>query len=75
VSLRNFILWFMPARMKAAAEADSRTWVGACKHCGAETSVWDIGGIRYKAAGQPTTRVKCSTCGKFSFVKFRKTAR
>jgi hypothetical protein len=72
VSLRSFILWFMPDAMKKAAEADSRAWIGTCKHCGAGNSIWDIGGIRYKAAGEPITRVRCPKCGKFGFVTFRK---
>lgn len=72
MSLRGLILKFMPAKMKAAAEADSRTWIGACKHCGAETSIWDIGGIRYKGSGRSTTRVKYAKCGKSGFVTFRK---
>ncbi len=72
MSLRSFILWFMPAKMKADAEADSRTWIGACSHCGTETSIWDTGGIRYKSAGRPTIRVKCPSCKKFGFTTFRK---
>lgn len=71
--LRGFIMWFMPAEMKKAAEADSRAWVGACRQCGATNSIWDLGGIRYKAAGEPTMRVKCPKCGAISFTTFRKT--
>jgi transposase-like protein len=70
MSLRRFILWFMPEAMKKAAEANSRAWLSTCKHCGAENSVWDIGGIRYKAAGEFMTRVKCQNCGKFGFTTF-----
>ncbi len=72
MSLRSLILWLMPAKMKAEAEADSRTWIGTCKHCGAETSIWDIGGIRYKGRGERTTRVKCQKCDKPGFMTFRK---
>lgn len=72
MSLRGVIMWFMPAGMKKAAEADSRAWAGECKHCGAINSIWDLGGIRYKASGEPTMRIKCRGCGKFGFSTFRK---
>ncbi len=32
--------------------------------CGKTSSIWDIGGIRYKAYGKPTTLVKCPHCAK-----------
>lgn len=70
--LRSFIMRFMSADMKAAAETESRSWIGACGHCGAETSIWDIGGIRYGGGGAPSTRIKCASCGRFSFTTFRK---
>lgn len=72
MSLRKVILWFMPAKMKAAAEAESRAWISTCQHCGAGTSIWDLGGIRYKATGEPTTRAKCAGCGRYSSMTFRK---
>jgi len=70
--MRRLILWFMPDDMKRKAEAESRAWIGRCRHCNAETSIWDIGGIRYKAATRATTRVKCPACGRFSFMTFEK---
>jgi len=32
--------------------------------CGKETSIWDIGGIRYKAYGNPKTSTRCPHCSK-----------
>lgn len=72
MSLRAVIMWFMPAKMKTTAEAESRSWIGACRHCGAETSIWDIGGIRYGGGGKPTTRIKCAACNRFGLATFRK---
>jgi len=72
MSLRSAIMWLMPAKMKAAAEAESRSWIAACRHCGAETSIWEMGGIRYGGAGKRTTRIRCPSCGKASFVTFDK---
>ena len=53
----------LPARTAAAMEAESREWRVLCA-CGHDRSIWDIGGIRYKAAGNPRTLMKCPACGK-----------
>lgn len=43
-------------------EAESREWVSDCA-CGRTFSVWDVGGIRFKAKGNPTQRLCCPDCG------------
>jgi DNA-directed RNA polymerase subunit RPC12/RpoP len=45
-------------------EAESRAWMVRCPHCGFERSVWDTGGIRYKAAGTSRNYISCPSCGK-----------
>ncbi len=45
-------------------EAESRSWMARCPHCCAEKSVWELGGIRWKAAGSPSTLLRCQACGK-----------
>jgi ribosomal protein S27AE len=72
MSLRDIILWFMPPAMKADAEADSRKWVATCPRCQTESSVWEMGGIRYKAYGTKTSLVRCPKCGKNSFMRIHK---
>jgi hypothetical protein len=72
MKLRRLIMRFMPNSVKKAAETESRSWIGACSHCGAEMSIWDIGGIRFGGGGAPSTRINCRSCSKFSFVTFRK---
>jgi ribosomal protein S27AE len=62
----------MPPAMKADAEADSRKWVATCPRCQAESSVWEMGGIRYKAAGTKITLVRCPNCGKQSFMQIQR---
>jgi ribosomal protein S27E len=37
-----------------------------CNNCGSEKSVWEHGGIRWKAAGNPTRRMLCGSCGTLS---------
>ena len=47
----------------AAAEAESRAWLVTCPNCNFSRSVWDMGGIRYKAAGTPRRMLRCPHCG------------
>ena len=53
----------------AQMEADSRTWMVQCPVCGYERSIWDIGGIRYKAVGNQRNLMRCPNCGKRSWHK------
>jgi DNA-directed RNA polymerase subunit RPC12/RpoP len=61
-SIQKFLMGVLPARWAAAMESESRSWKVRCP-CGAETSVWDLGGIRWGAAGQPKRYLKCQKCG------------
>jgi len=49
-------------KWQTSIESESRDWVMRCT-CGAETSVWEMGGIRYKAAGNPLRNGRCGKCG------------
>ncbi|HEX8845246.1 MAG TPA: hypothetical protein VF791_11410 [Pyrinomonadaceae bacterium] len=46
----------------ADMEAESRAWMMQCP-CGHEISVWEAGGIRYKAKGEKKTLMRCQKCG------------
>ncbi len=61
--LQRVILFFIPARHRADAEAETRAWHYTCDTCGHARSVWDLGGIRWKASGAAVTRAKCPACG------------
>ena len=50
-------------------EQESRQWMIHCKKCGHEKSVWDAGGVRYKARGTVWRMGKCSNCGRWSMLK------
>ena len=65
-SMQRFFAAVVPQRWFAAMEADSRLWIVRCS-CGCATSVWDMGGIRYKAAGQSRWFLRCPQCGKRSW--------
>jgi DNA-directed RNA polymerase subunit RPC12/RpoP len=64
---QRFLKAILPASAFAALEAESRTWLLRCPHCGHEYSLWDIGGIRYKAAGNPRRYAACPQCGQRSW--------
>jgi hypothetical protein len=49
--LRRAFLKIMPQRWATAMEAESRRWMMQCP-CGFEISIWDAGGLRYKATGR-----------------------
>jgi len=55
----------------AAMERDSRLWKAECPHCRVQTSIWELGGIRYKAIGEPLTRLRCPACGQKGWMRIR----
>lgn len=70
--LQRLILAFIPARHRAEAEAETRAWHYTCEACGHARSVWDLGGIRWKATGQSVTRTRCPACGTIGFHTLKK---
>ena len=54
----------MPQHWAEEMESESRAWMLHCNTCGLERSVWDVGGVRWKAAGSPSRRMRCSRCGR-----------
>ncbi len=65
---RHFIVRFFP-RFAERCEAESREWLIQCPNCGHEVSVWDAGGIRYKARGTVYRYGKCSRCNERHMLK------
>jgi ribosomal protein S27AE len=54
----------------AAMARDSQLWKAECPNCRADTTnVWEMGGIRYKAAGQPRRRARCPRCGQKGWLR------
>lgn len=60
--LRDFILAWLPPAVAAELERESRSWIMTCS-AGHEQSVWDAGGLRYRAAGKPIKTAWCPQCG------------
>lgn len=63
-SLQKLIVAFLPEKWTANLEAESRTWIMRCSSCGLERSVWEAGGIRWKAAGTARRYLFCPKCGR-----------
>jgi len=54
----------VPRRWAEDMEAESRSWMLHCKVCGGERSVWEMGGVRWKAAGRPSCLLHCPRCSR-----------
>ncbi|MBL7701242.1 MAG: hypothetical protein JNM14_03245 [Ferruginibacter sp.] len=44
---------------------DSKRYRFTCSNCGKESSIWEIGGIRYKGTAKTKTGAWCLQCKKF----------
>ncbi|MFO0976435.1 MAG: serine/threonine-protein kinase [Planctomycetaceae bacterium] len=60
--LLHKVVRMLPGGLGDDIEAESRSWHARCR-CGCERSIWDLGGIRYKAAGEPLRFLFCPGCG------------
>ena len=60
-ALRKLIAMISP-NLAARVEAESRQWMMQCPTCGHERSVWEAGGIRYKASGTVRRLGRCPNC-------------
>ncbi|MBP6001992.1 MAG: hypothetical protein KA746_01025 [Pyrinomonadaceae bacterium] len=52
----------LPASWSRSMESDSRRWFMKCLKCDFEESIWDMGGIRWKAKGNSRNLRKCPNC-------------
>ncbi|MFN9720816.1 MAG: serine/threonine-protein kinase [Planctomycetota bacterium] len=52
----------LPWGLAESIEAESRAWKAICR-CGCERSIWDLGGIRYRAFGETLRFLHCPKCG------------
>jgi hypothetical protein len=64
---QRFITALVPRAWAESMERESRAWMARCPGCGHARSIWDLGGIRWKAAGNPRRFLTCAECGKPSW--------
>lgn len=53
----------------AAMQRESRLWKAECPNCRADTPLWEMGGVRYKAIGEPRKRMRCPKCGRAGWMR------
>lgn len=53
-------------------EAESRGWLIVCPDCGLARSVWETGGVRYKASGTSRVGMACPRCGRTGWHRIEK---
>jgi serine/threonine protein kinase len=62
---QKFFRAILPRRWYQAMRSESQGWQMICGECGHSFSVWDAGGIRFGASGNPKRGMWCSTCRSF----------
>lgn len=68
--LTRAILRRVSPETRAAMEAESRRWQLVCTKCGWSRSVWETGGIRYRARSKgKRTLGRCPNCGKWRWFR------
>ncbi len=60
--MQKILTGLLPRSWAQPMETESREWMTRCS-CGQEQSVWDAGGIRWKAKGTPKRLMNCPACG------------
>ncbi len=68
----RFLKLILPARAFEAVRAGTKKWVAECCTCGRKQDVWDAGGVRYMAAGEPKEIAFCPSCSKATKHRIRK---
>lgn len=72
-AVQRLILAILPRSAARAAEEESKRWMLKCP-CGHQRSIWDAGGIRWKAAGNPHRLMRCPKCGQRTVQRLEKRA-
>lgn len=71
--IQRFFTAVFPASWARSMEEHSRQWMMRCG-CGFERSIWEMGGIRWKARGTQRNYMRCTACGERSWhTCYRKT--
>jgi DNA-directed RNA polymerase subunit RPC12/RpoP len=70
LSEHKFLRFILPARAFEAIKTDTKQWLIECK-CGHLRDLWNEGGVRYKASGEPRQYIKCPECRQKTWHKIR----
>ena len=69
--VQRFFRFILPRKAAAQMEKESREWMIRCP-CGHARSVWELGGVRYKAKGNPRRYMRCEACGERTWHRFER---
>jgi DNA-directed RNA polymerase subunit RPC12/RpoP len=61
--IQKLLIALFPPKVAEDMETESRSWILRCPTCGHERSIWDVGGIRWGAKGNPKRLLRCPACG------------
>jgi len=67
----GFLKRLLPAKAWNAVKAGTKEWLTECP-CGHKQDLWDSGGVRYKATGEPRRLGFCPACGKHAMQRIRR---
>jgi hypothetical protein len=57
----------LPQSLFEEMRKESMAWTMQCSNCKHEDSIWSMGGVRWKAAGNPKTSKLCMACGQLNW--------
>lgn len=61
---QKFVTTVLPKSWSQAIQAESQRWLLRCPACGDVRSIWDVGGVRFKARSTgKVVRIWCPQCG------------
>lgn len=70
---QRLFAWIMPVATFQKMKEESQHWFILCPSCGFKKSVWDMGGIRYKAKSiGKVRRLFCPQCREKRWFKWVK---
>jgi hypothetical protein len=62
--IQRLVSGLVPRTCGASMEAESHTWLVRCLSCGFERSIWELGGVPWKASGTSWTWSRRPNCTK-----------
>jgi uncharacterized Zn finger protein len=71
--MQRLVMTLMPQQWAAAIRAESQEWLLSCSGCGISRSVWEVGGIRFKASSAgKRVLVWCKECGQLRWMSLER---
>ena len=73
--IQKLVMAIFPQKLGEKMKAESQDWTLECPSCKHAVSIWEIGGIRYKATRKRQLWSRCPGCGKYGWMRlYRKSS-